>query len=65
MTPYDYGKAWKEVEDFESKGLPESALKSVNAIYEQAKKENNAGQLVKACDPSVKVYRLQRRKCIC
>ena len=48
MTPYDYEKAWKEVKDFESKGLPESALKSVNAIYEQAKKESNAGQLVKA-----------------
>ncbi|HEX6891155.1 MAG TPA: alpha-2-macroglobulin family protein, partial [Chryseolinea sp.] len=48
MAPYDYEKAWNEVKDFESKGLPESALKSVNAIYEQAKKENNAGQLVKA-----------------
>ncbi len=48
MAPYDYEKAWKEVNDFESKGLPESALKSVNAIYEQAKKESNAGQLVKA-----------------
>jgi uncharacterized protein YfaS (alpha-2-macroglobulin family) len=48
MAPYDYEKAWKEVKDFESKGLPESALKSVNAIYEQAKKESNAGQLVKA-----------------
>jgi uncharacterized protein YfaS (alpha-2-macroglobulin family) len=48
MAPYDYEKAWKEVKDFESKGLPESALKSVNAIYEQAKTESNAGQLVKA-----------------
>src|SRR5688572_21507816 len=48
MAPYDYEKAWKEVKDFEDKGLPESALKSVNAIYEQAKKESNAGQLVKA-----------------
>src|ERR1044072_3612381 len=48
MTPYDYEKAWNEVKDFENKGLPESALKSVNAIYEQAKKENNPSQLVKA-----------------
>ena len=48
MTPYDYEKAWKEVDDFENKGLPESALKAVNIIYEQAKKENNASQLVKA-----------------
>jgi uncharacterized protein YfaS (alpha-2-macroglobulin family) len=46
--PHNYEKAWKEVSDFESKGLPESALKAVNAIYEQAKKEQNAPQLVKA-----------------
>ncbi len=48
MTPYDYEKAWKEVQEFESKGLPESALKVVNTIYEQAGKEKHAGQLVKA-----------------
>ncbi len=48
MTPYNYEKAWQEAKDFETKGLPESALKVVNAIYEQAKKEQNAGQLVKA-----------------
>jgi uncharacterized protein YfaS (alpha-2-macroglobulin family) len=46
--PYNYQQAWKEVIDFESKGLPESALKTVNTIYEQAKKEQNAPQLVKA-----------------
>lgn len=48
MTPYDYEKAWKEAKDFENKGLPESALKVVNTIYEQAKKEQHAAQLVKA-----------------
>jgi len=48
MMPYDYEKAWKEVMDYENKGLPESALKAVNIIYEEAKKENNAAQLVKA-----------------
>ena len=48
IMPYDYEKAWKEVSDFENKGLPESALKTVNVIYEEAKKENNAAQLVKA-----------------
>jgi len=46
--PYDYEKAWREAKEFESKGLPESALKVVNTIYEQAKKEQNAQQLVKA-----------------
>ncbi|HOX82803.1 MAG TPA: MG2 domain-containing protein [Chryseolinea sp.] len=48
MTLYDYDKAWKEAKEFEDKGLPESALKVVNIIYEQAKKEQNASQLVKA-----------------
>jgi hypothetical protein len=46
--PYDYEKAWQQVADFENKGLPESALKVVNTIYEEAKKEQNAPQLVKA-----------------
>ena len=36
--PYDYEKAWQQVADFENKGLPESALKVVNTIYEEAKK---------------------------
>jgi hypothetical protein len=46
--PYNYEKAWQEAKEFENKGLPESALKVVNTIYEQAKKEENAPQLVKA-----------------
>jgi uncharacterized protein YfaS (alpha-2-macroglobulin family) len=46
--PYNYEKAWQEVKEFENKGLPESALKVVNTIYEEAKKEQNAQQLVKA-----------------
>ncbi len=45
---FDYEKAWKEVSEFESKGLPESALKVVNDIYKNAKLEKNSGQLVKA-----------------
>ena len=48
MNPFDYEKAWKEVTDNESKGLPESALKIVNEIYASAKNENNSGQLAKA-----------------
>ncbi|AYB34312.1 alpha-2-macroglobulin family protein [Chryseolinea soli] len=48
MTPFNYEKAWKEVADFESKGLPQSALTVVNTIYAQAKKDANAPQLVKA-----------------
>lgn len=48
MTQYNYEKAWNEAKEFDNKGLPESALKVVNTIYEQAKKEQHAGQLVKA-----------------
>ncbi len=48
MQKFDYEKAWKEVRQFEDKALPESALKAVNAIYDQAKKDENAAQLVKA-----------------
>jgi hypothetical protein len=48
MTPYNYQKAWQEAKEFEDKGLPESALKTVSTIYEQAKKEQNAAQFVKA-----------------
>ncbi|HEY8935098.1 MAG TPA: hypothetical protein VIM65_07750, partial [Cyclobacteriaceae bacterium] len=48
MNPFNYEKAWNEVSDFESKGLPESALKTVNDIYAHAKADKNSGQLVKA-----------------
>jgi len=48
MSPFDFDKAWKEVADYESKGLPESALKVVNEIEKEAKARNNSGQLVKA-----------------
>ena len=39
MTQFHYQKAWVEVNQFQEKGLPESALKAVNSIYDQAKKE--------------------------
>ncbi|MDJ1471666.1 alpha-2-macroglobulin family protein [Xanthocytophaga flava] len=48
MPNYDYSGAWKQVQQFEDKGLPESALKVVNEIYQKAKTEKNSAQLVKA-----------------
>ncbi|VBB45736.1 Alpha-2-macroglobulin domain protein [uncultured Paludibacter sp.] len=39
---------WKKVEEFSNKELPESALKEVEIILEQAKKENNSPQIIKA-----------------
>lgn len=48
MSTYNYEKAWQEVQDYENKGLPESALQVVIQIYTHAKEEKNAGQLVKS-----------------
>jgi uncharacterized protein YfaS (alpha-2-macroglobulin family) len=45
---FDYVSSWEKVEEFESKGLPESALNMVNEIYTNAKAENNAPQFIKA-----------------
>jgi uncharacterized protein YfaS (alpha-2-macroglobulin family) len=44
----DYEKLWKIVEKNESKGLPKSALDTVNLIFEKAKKEQQTGQYIKA-----------------
>ncbi len=49
----NYDAEWREVEEFTKKGLPQSALKEVNKIYEQAKKENQEAQVIKSL-----VYRL-------
>jgi len=43
-----YASLWKRVDSCAKKGLPESALKIVEAIYGKAKSENNAPQFVKA-----------------
>ncbi|MFN8231284.1 MAG: alpha-2-macroglobulin family protein [Bacteroidia bacterium] len=49
LGPYEkYENLWQQVNDFENKGLPESALKVILEIYEKAKKEENAPQFVKA-----------------
>jgi hypothetical protein len=45
---FDYEEAWKEVQRFDSKQLPESALKVVDKIYATAKADKNTGQLIKA-----------------
>lgn len=44
----NYEKAWKIVDSLEQKGLPQSALKHVEAILSKAKKEQNAPQTIKA-----------------
>ncbi|MCP5108981.1 MAG: hypothetical protein GY950_36700, partial [bacterium] len=44
----DYGKLWKEVQEFNNKGLPKSALKTVEKIYQTAKEKKHAAEFVKA-----------------
>ncbi|WP_313791478.1 hypothetical protein [Lacinutrix neustonica] len=44
----NYSKLWTEVENFEMKGLPKSALKLVETIEAKAGDENNAPQKIKA-----------------
>jgi uncharacterized protein YfaS (alpha-2-macroglobulin family) len=44
----DYQELWKQVEEFNSKGLPQSALKVVEQIYAAAKKNKDAGDFIKA-----------------
>ena len=43
----NYSKLWTEVQNFEKKGLPKSALNIVNQISVLAKKENNKPQQIK------------------
>ncbi|NNC69647.1 MAG: hypothetical protein HKN90_02375, partial [Flavobacteriaceae bacterium] len=40
-TYKNFEKDWNEVEQFESKGLPKSALAQVEKIYTKAKKKEN------------------------
>ncbi|MEM9544954.1 MAG: alpha-2-macroglobulin family protein [Bacteroidota bacterium] len=45
---FDYDKAWKKVESFMEKGRPKSALEEVKKIYDEAIKDNNISQQIKA-----------------
>ncbi|MFH2143628.1 MAG: alpha-2-macroglobulin family protein [Bacteroidota bacterium] len=42
-----YSEIWKKVEEFEKKGLPQSALEIVESIYTQAKLDKNYEQIIK------------------
>ena len=44
----NYEKEWKEVEQFELKGLPKSALAEVEKIYKKAKKKKDHPQIIKS-----------------
>lgn len=44
----DYKNLWTKVEQLEAEGLPKSALKIVEAIGKQAKKDKNNPQFIKS-----------------
>ena len=44
----NYEKSWREIEEFEKKGLTQSAYDAVQKIYQRAKREDNAPQIIKA-----------------
>ena len=48
LVPTDYESLWAQVKEHESKGLPKSALETVQIIYKKAKEEKNKGQFLKA-----------------
>ena len=44
----NYDRLWKEVEETRKKDLPQTLISQVNQIYEKARKEKNAPQMLKA-----------------
>ena len=48
LSAQSYESSWEEVHNFEKKSLPKSSLKKVEEIYQQAKKEQNEIQFMKA-----------------
>ncbi|MDX1903573.1 MAG: MG2 domain-containing protein, partial [Thermonemataceae bacterium] len=57
-----YEKLWKQVSEAESKGLPETARKSVEEIYQKAQKEANNAQLVKAVIHKLKYFEVKEEE---
>ena len=43
-----YDRLWKEVEETRKKDLPQTLISQVNQIYEKARKEKNAPQMLKS-----------------
>src|SRR5690606_2957255 len=48
QNKFDYESKWKEIEKQEADGLLKSTSSSVNSIYNQAKKDKNTQQIIRA-----------------
>jgi len=57
-----YDNLWKKVAEADSKGLPETARKSVEEIYQKAKSDKNNAQLVKAVIYRLKYFEFKEEK---
>ena len=44
----EYTQLWLRIDSLDDKGLPKSALKIVNKIYNEAKADNNTNQIIKS-----------------
>ena len=64
-----YDRLWKEVEETRKKDLPQTLISQINQIYEKARKEKNALQMLKAylsrveCRVGLTPDSLQRELC--
>ena len=64
-----YDRLWREVEETRKKDLPQTLISQVNQIYEKARKEKNAPQMLKAylsrveCQVGLTPDSLQRELC--
>ena len=64
-----YDRLWKEVEETRKKDLPQTLISQINQIYEKARKEKNAPQMLKAylsrveCRVGLTPDSLQRELC--
>lgn len=48
LQAQSYAKLWKQVEQAQEKSLPQTVIRLTDQIYNKARKENNAGQMLKA-----------------
>jgi hypothetical protein len=59
QTKNDYNSRWKKVDEFEKKGLTQSALQEVLKIYDLAIKESNNVQQIKSS-----IYQVRYRQMV-
>jgi len=54
-SPFDYNKAWNEIDALQNKGMLKSMLAEVDSLYKAAQKGNKADQQIKALIYKLKI----------